>query len=113
VRLDWLSAVCRSEGPFATVVLDISHNTEDADHRAEVRRKDVHERLAAQGAPAAVVDRVDAIDFKGADCEQATKYLEEALGTVGQRARKPEFHQHRRRQVRRLCIRFVQGTFRR
>jgi Bacterial archaeo-eukaryotic release factor family 2 len=60
VRLDWLSAVCRSEGPFATVVLDVSHNTEDADHRAEVRRKDVQERLAAQGAPAAVVDRVDA-----------------------------------------------------
>ncbi len=60
MRLDWLSAVCRSEGPFATVVLDVSHNTEDADHRAEVRRKDVQERLAAQGAPPAVVDRVDA-----------------------------------------------------
>ena len=60
MRLDWLSAVCRSEGPFATVVLDVSHNTEDADHRAEVRRKDVAERLAAQGAPATVVDRVDA-----------------------------------------------------
>jgi len=44
--------------------------------------------------------RVDAIDFKGADCEQATKYLEVALGVVGQRTRKPEFHQHRRRQVR-------------
>ena len=44
--------------------------------------------------------RVDAIDFKGADCEQATKYLEEALGFVGQRQRKPEFHQQRRRQVR-------------
>jgi Bacterial archaeo-eukaryotic release factor family 2 len=60
VRLDWLSAVCRSEGPFATVVLDVSHNTEDADHRAEVRRKDVQEQLAAQGAPPAVVERVDA-----------------------------------------------------
>src|SRR3954454_16542320 len=45
VRLDWLSAVCRSEGPVATVVLDVSHNTEDADHRAALRRKDVAERL--------------------------------------------------------------------
>ncbi len=44
--------------------------------------------------------RVDAIDFKGADCEQATKYLEEALGVVGQRTRKPEFHQQRRRRIR-------------
>lgn len=44
--------------------------------------------------------RVDAVDFKGADCEQATEYLEEALGVVGQRQRKPEFHQYRRRQVR-------------
>jgi len=46
--------------------------------------------------------RIDALNFKGADCEQATKYLEDALGVVGQKARKPEYHQrlHKRTQQR-------------
>ena len=38
---------------------------------------------------------IDAVGFKGADCEQATKYLEEALGIVGTRQKKPEYHQRR------------------
>jgi hypothetical protein len=37
--------------------------------------------------------QIDAIGFKGPDCEQATRFLEEALGVVGQKTRKPEFHQ--------------------
>jgi hypothetical protein len=37
--------------------------------------------------------RIDAVNFKGADCEQATRFLEEALGTAGARQRKPEYHQ--------------------
>ena len=37
--------------------------------------------------------QIDAIGFKGADCEQATRFLEEALGTVQQKHRKPEFLQ--------------------
>ena len=36
---------------------------------------------------------IDAVNFKGADCEQATRFLEEALGTAGDRQRKPEYHQ--------------------
>ena len=36
---------------------------------------------------------IDAVNFKGADCEAATQFLEEALGTVGDRKRKPEYHQ--------------------
>jgi hypothetical protein len=36
---------------------------------------------------------IDAVGFKGADCEQATKFLEEALGTVQQKQRKTEFLQ--------------------
>ena len=44
--------------------------------------------------------RIDALDFKGADCEQATKFLEDALGVVGRRNRKPEYHQQRRHQAR-------------
>ena len=37
--------------------------------------------------------QIDSIGFKGADCEQATKFLEEALGVVGQKVRKPEYYQ--------------------
>jgi hypothetical protein len=36
---------------------------------------------------------IDAIGFKGADCEKATRFLEEALGVVGQKQKKPEYHQ--------------------
>jgi hypothetical protein len=36
---------------------------------------------------------IDAVGFKGADCEQATKFLEEALGTVAVKTKKPEYHQ--------------------
>jgi hypothetical protein len=37
--------------------------------------------------------QIDAIGFKGPDCEQATRFLEEALGVMGQKTRKSEFHQ--------------------
>ncbi len=45
---------------------------------------------------------VDAVGFKGADCEHATRYLEEALGVVQNKDRKPEYHRQResRRQQR-------------
>ena len=36
---------------------------------------------------------IDAVGFKGADCEKATRYLEDALGVVGGRVKKPEYHQ--------------------
>jgi hypothetical protein len=39
--------------------------------------------------------KIDAIGFKGADCEVATAYLEEALGQVSQKQKKPEYHQRR------------------
>ena len=35
---------------------------------------------------------IDAIGFKGADCEKATRALEEALGVVSHRVKKPEYH---------------------
>ena len=38
--------------------------------------------------------QIDAVGFKGPDCEQATRFLEEALGVVGQKTKKPEYHQH-------------------
>ena len=37
--------------------------------------------------------QIDAVGFKGPDCEQATKFLEEALGVVGKKVKKPEYHQ--------------------
>jgi hypothetical protein len=37
--------------------------------------------------------QIDAVGFKGADCEQATRFLEVALGVVGQKQKKPEYHQ--------------------
>ena len=38
---------------------------------------------------------IEAVAFKGADCEQATRFLE-ALGTVASRTKKPEYHQRSR-----------------
>jgi len=37
--------------------------------------------------------QIDAVGFKGADCEMATRFLEEALGVVGKAIKKPEYHQ--------------------
>ncbi len=39
--------------------------------------------------------QIDAVGFKGADCEKATRYLEEALGVVKGKVKKPELHQNR------------------
>ena len=41
---------------------------------------------------------IEAMAFKGADCEKATAYLEEALGVAGQRTKKPEYYQRSRQQ---------------
>lgn len=40
---------------------------------------------------------IEAVAFHGADCERATRFLEEALGTVATRTKKPEYHQRSRR----------------
>ena len=40
--------------------------------------------------------QIDAVGFKGADCEKATQILEEALGVVGKKIKKPEYHQNTR-----------------
>ena len=42
--------------------------------------------------------KIDAVGFKGPDCEKATAFLELALGTVKEKARKPEYHQVNRNQ---------------
>lgn len=46
--------------------------------------------------------RIEVLGFHGADCEQATAFLERALGRVAGRSKKPEYY-HReelRRQQR-------------
>ena len=40
--------------------------------------------------------KIDAVGFQGADCEKATAFLEEALGQVANRQRKPEFQSRSR-----------------
>jgi hypothetical protein len=35
--------------------------------------------------------KIDAVGFQGADCEKATAFLEQALGAVAERKRKPEY----------------------
>ena len=37
--------------------------------------------------------QIDAVGFNGPDCELTTAFLEEALGVVGAKQKKPEFHQ--------------------
>ena len=39
--------------------------------------------------------KIDAVGFRGADCEKATKFLEAALGRITRRQPKPEYHQTR------------------
>ena len=47
--------------------------------------------------------QVDAVGFSGLDCEQATAFLEAALGQVRERKRKPEYQQRARaRQLQRV-----------
>ena len=43
--------------------------------------------------------KIDAVGFKGVDCEKATAFLEAALGIERTRVRKPEFHQKARKAV--------------
>ena len=41
--------------------------------------------------------RIDAVGFQGTGCQEATRFLEEALGNIQQREKKPEFHATTRR----------------
>jgi Protein of unknown function (DUF2997) len=44
--------------------------------------------------------QIDAVGFKGPDCEQATRFLEAALGVVGKKVKKPEYQHSTRAQAR-------------
>lgn len=36
--------------------------------------------------------KIDALGFKGADCEKATAFLEKALGQATSKSKKPEYY---------------------
>lgn len=59
-------------------------------NRTQRRTVEVH--VATDGSLA-----IEAVAFRGSDCEQATRFLEEALGVIGTKTRKPEYHQQTRR----------------
>jgi hypothetical protein len=40
--------------------------------------------------------QIDAVGFKGADCEKATRFLEVALGKTGKRVKKPDYYANAR-----------------
>lgn len=42
--------------------------------------------------------KIDAVGFKGADCEKATAFLEKALGQVKGKAKKPEYYRQAQNQ---------------
>ena len=42
--------------------------------------------------------KIDAVGFKGADCEKATVFLEKTLGQVKGKANKPEYYRQAQRQ---------------
>lgn len=44
--------------------------------------------------------QIDAVGFKGADCEKATAFLQQVLGQITGKQRKPEYHVAVRRQQR-------------
>ena len=43
--------------------------------------------------------KIEALRFHGPDCEAATRFLEEALGSVQERRRKPEYQSNAKRRT--------------
>jgi hypothetical protein len=60
VDLRFLHELTQQPGPFATVYLDASHDTDDAEHAIALRWAEARDRLAAQGADAATLGALEA-----------------------------------------------------
>jgi hypothetical protein len=58
MRSTELQSVVRARGGFASVCLDVSRATEDADQRLRLRWKAVARQLRADGAPDPLIDRI-------------------------------------------------------
>lgn len=74
MRLDTLTRILDHQGPFASVLMDVSRTTEDARQQLELRGRAARAELTAAGAPPAVADDVLA-------------RLLEPTGTAGETAR--------------------------
>ena len=44
--------------------------------------------------------KIDAVGFQGADCEKATRFLEQALGKVAGKQKKPDYYRQVQKQQR-------------
>jgi hypothetical protein len=58
MRTSRLSSLYDADGPFATVLVDVSHDAENGEHEHELRVRAATEDLRAQGAPDEVVQEV-------------------------------------------------------
>ena len=59
MRLDRFTDLYAAAGPMATVLLDVSRDSEDAAHQVELRWRAAREDLAGQGAPGELLDAVE------------------------------------------------------
>lgn len=59
MRLDWIRPLTEAGGPFATVVMDATHDTADATEQYRLRWRDLRERLAEGGADQATLGVLD------------------------------------------------------
>ncbi len=59
MRTDWIRPLNDSDGPFATVVLDATHDTADATEQYRLRWRDLRERLADSGADSSALAVLD------------------------------------------------------
>lgn len=59
MRTDWIRHLNDSDGPFATVVMDATHDTADATEQYRLRWRDLRERLADAGADDATLGVLD------------------------------------------------------
>jgi hypothetical protein len=65
--VSFLEPVFAAAGPYATVCVDVTHNTENAAGELDLRVRAIAGKLTEQGAPEAVVDAVRARLLEGND----------------------------------------------
>jgi hypothetical protein len=58
MRLTGLQPLARAHGPLASVCLDVSRTTENADHELRLRWESVAATLSADGAPSRLIDNL-------------------------------------------------------
>lgn len=71
MRTEWIRPLSDSDGPFATVVMDATHDTADATEQYRLRWRDLRERLADAGADDATLGVLDDA-VTGADVPDGT-----------------------------------------